>query len=168
MDTRNPQYKLPIVLKHQKTGKYLGHFYNGTVNYFPALRENDAVKFAIFFADDPSESGSINSNSKVCIKCLEDGMNSQNEVWLGAFSDTKYVCYYSLDAKKTEWIIQKSQGTGDIQYGDTVKLINVHYEKEYGFYPTETENPDKEPYILLHQTKDLLQDDMYFIVTKSF
>jgi len=166
MDSLKPQYQQPLLLQHANSKKFIGHFYNGPIHYLPTLRDNDAAQFA-FFAEDPIRSGSIDNNAIINVKCLETGMNAQTEVWMGAFSKSQYVCYNVLDANKTKWRIHKV-GQGDIQYGDIVKLTNVHYEKDYGFKVEHTHNDSKEPCDLFVQTNKIEDDEMDFIVVKPF
>jgi hypothetical protein len=143
----------------------MGHFGVGKIYFYPTLRENDAVLFTVYFADNHNQKGFVSTNDHVCIKCMEAGMNSKTQNWLGAFGASKDVCYDILSGDETEWIISK-KGNGYIQLGDEVKLTNVSYRDKYGFMPYPYGN-EQEPFDVLNQT-EIDKDDMYFIVTKPF
>jgi len=116
-------------------------------------------------SEDPKQVGTINNNATVCIKCLEPGLKKGDEIWMGAFRTSHDVCYNSLSGDKTKWKISK-ETSGDIKFGDRVKLSNIEYITEYGFKPL-SYGTDDEPADVLNQTS-VDNDDMYFIVTKSF
>jgi len=165
MEELNLQYQQTLLLKHAKSGKFMGHFGVGNLYFYPTLRENDAALFTIYFADNHDLKSAVNNNDHVSIKCMEAGMKLKTENWLGAFGASKDVCYNILSGGQTDWIISK-KGSGSIQYGDEVKLTNVYYRDKFGFKPYPYGN-EQEPFDVLNQIEPD-KDDMYFIVTKPF
>ncbi len=152
------KYKTKITLKHV-SGKWLSHFYNGPSDFFPTLRDGNKTEVEFYLASSQKTEGSVNNGATIVIKCLEGGMSSY--VWMGAFSDSRYVYYHEQKEDKTSWVISK-EGDGDIRFGDTVTLKNVHYKDEYGFEPV-VDGGSSDPYQLLYQTA-LDKDAMKFIV----
>ena len=148
------QYQTDIILRHVTTGRWLGPSFFGGSNYFATLAHGDIAVFRFVSAQGENVTGSINNGAQVMIRSDE---NISAESWMGAFSDSEYLLYYTPDGDKTEWTI-KATNDGDVRYGEKVNLRNVHYGGEYGFGPSKSSGT-----ILLRQTT-LGSDDMNFYV----
>jgi len=165
MEELNLQYQQPFLLKHSSTGKFISHFGNGKFHFYPTLRVNNASKLTMFAAENFNQEGTINNNATVCIQCLEPGLAAGIKSWMCAITTSEDVCYDCLDENKTKWKISK-ETSGDIKFGDRVKLSNIEYLTKYGFVPKSYGTDDEPADVLTQVSVD--KDDMYFIVTKPF
>jgi phospholipase C len=119
----------PYYVKHANSGKYVTRVYKGA-QWYPTVGEGERVKL-IFVGD---------SLSPVFVDGMGAQLTSNNEDldysgsrcdMLLAWSDNEYAYYYKhgYDADYQTWILSVTDGSGYVQGGRRLRLINKGYRQ---------------------------------------
>ena len=121
--------------------------YNATYAYYYPTIANKAQKLRFGGANEP-----LRSKHVVTIKTSEQFKDTlvakwSTRVYLGAFQLKHWVYYWTKDAAKTNWYVEKVVPSSDdkVYFGDQVMIRNEHFDQylwpeKDGFLTTKTEN----------------------------